>query len=106
MVVLLLGTLVGCRTSPRVDWNSRIGAFSFDQAVIELGPPDRVAELTDGGKVAEWTTRKGYARGILFHGHPHRFGYGFYDVAPGSDQCLRLVFAPDHRLSSWRTVYK
>ncbi len=59
--VLLLLLSVGC-ASTKIDWSSRIGNYTYDQAVIELGPPDKYAKLTDGTVVAEWMTRRGYSR--------------------------------------------
>src|SRR5262245_26370868 len=47
-------TLVGCKTTPPVDWDSRVGTFTYDQAVAELGVPDRTAKLSDGSTIAEW----------------------------------------------------
>ena len=44
-VVLSLLLAGGCTTKPQVDWNARVGSFTYDQAVVELGPPDRVTEL-------------------------------------------------------------
>ena len=56
--------LVGC-ASTKIDWNSRIGNYTYDQAVTELGPPDKQAKLTDGTVVAEWMTRRGYSGGSV-----------------------------------------
>jgi len=50
--------LVGCVT-PRIDWSARVDHYTYDQAVMELGPPDRSAKLSDGSTVAEWLTRRG-----------------------------------------------
>ena len=42
----------GCKTAPKIDWNSRVGNYTYDQAVAELGPPDKSAKLSDGKTVA------------------------------------------------------
>lgn len=60
----------GCATH-RVDWNSRVGHYTFDQAVTELGPPDKQAKLTDGQLVAEWISR-------YYHGGTAYVGAGFH----------------------------
>ena len=40
MVPLVAAVLLaGCATTKLVDWNSRIGAYTFDQAITELRPP-------------------------------------------------------------------
>src|SRR5262245_10702323 len=68
---LLLIWLMGCATTPKIDWNSRIGNYTYDQAVLEMGPPDRSATLTDGTKVVEWLTARGHIYGFSDYG-------GFY----------------------------
>jgi hypothetical protein len=95
----------GCKTTPKVDWNARVGSYTYDRAVTELGPPDKVAKLSDGTTVAEWVT--GHRSGSSFS-----FGTGMYSghggVAVGQTvggggglRFLRLVFGPDNRLVSW-----
>src|SRR5213592_2914485 len=49
--------LAGCASTPKVDWNSRIGNFTHDQAVAEMGPPDRSTKLSDDATVEEWFVR-------------------------------------------------
>jgi len=48
--------IAGCATH-RVDWDTRVGVYTYNQAVVELGPPDKQAKLTDGQTVAEWISR-------------------------------------------------
>jgi hypothetical protein len=88
---ILLG---GCATN-RVDWNARVGQYTYDDAITELGVPDRSATLTDGTTVAEWLTSRGAS-----YGTSHGFGWRFqtYDVTQFPDRYLRLVFGPDKRL--------
>ena len=86
---------IGCATT-RIDWDSRIGNYTFDDAVMELGVPDRQATLADGSTVGEWLTRRGGA-----YGHAHAFPRSWfftYDVTEMPDQYLRLVFDPDRKL--------
>jgi hypothetical protein len=54
--------LIGCSTTKKVDWNSRVGSYTYDQAMVEYGPPDKQAKLSDGRTVAEWITRRPAAR--------------------------------------------
>jgi|SRR5688572_15764520 len=88
--------LTGCATTNRVDWNSRMGQFTYDEAIMELGVPDREATLTDGTTVAEWLTVRGMSYGTM-HGF---YGWHFqtYDINQFPDRYTRLVFGPDKKL--------
>jgi hypothetical protein len=99
--LLLLGFLIGC-TSTKTVWNSRIGTYHFDQAVLELGPPDKAASLTDGTLVADWLTRRGSPGGFTdpFYAYPP---LSYYDP-PTPDYFLRLTFGPDGNLSAWQRL--
>ncbi|MCS7091217.1 MAG: hypothetical protein RMN51_03010 [Verrucomicrobiota bacterium] len=104
-LLTLLALLCGCATS-KINWNERIGKFTFDQAVVELGPPDKQAKLQDGTIVAEWLTRP--SRGRLYTSaawHPYWYGWGFptYVETYTPDGWLRLVFGPDGLLKEWKT---
>lgn len=87
---------VGCATT-RIDWNSRVGQYSYDDAVTEMGVPDRQATLSDGSIVAEWLERRGGAYGTSYHSRYSRFQT--YDVHEFPDRFLRLTFGPDRLLS-------
>jgi hypothetical protein len=102
----------GCATN-KVDWNARIGNYTHDQAVMELGPPDKSAKLSDGTLVAEWLTRRGYAYGstgmFYGYGYPYHYYYPapfyhYYYDPPSPDYFIRLTFAPDGKLLSWKRV--
>ena len=60
LVILVLAVVffAGCATTKPIDWNSRVGSYTFDQAVTELGPPDKQAKLSDGKTVAQWITHR------------------------------------------------
>lgn len=100
--------LCGCASTPKVDWDSRIGAYTFDDAVLELGPPDRSTLLSEGSRVAEWvTTRRtgltfGLGTGISRGG----LGVGVgQTVSPGAGvRVLRLVFDEEGKLKSWNRL--
>jgi hypothetical protein len=101
LAVLLLS---GCATN-RVNWSERIGSYRFDDAVIELGPPDKQATLQDGTIVAEWMTNRGgvYAQPIPPYGAPYWYAtppVPTYVDAP--DYFLRLTFGPDGQLQAWK----
>ena len=59
----LLAALVfaGCATEPKIDWAARIGNYTYDQAVLDFGPPEKSVKLDSGIVVANWITRHGYA---------------------------------------------
>jgi len=104
-VLALLLLLTGC-ASTKALWDGRIGRYSFDQAVRDLGPPDKSATLADGTRVAEWLTARGHlGRSVVGP-------TGYYPGAtvwfePGApDAFLRLTFGPDALLREWRRVYK
>jgi hypothetical protein len=96
--------LAGCAT-PRIDWAARVGNYTLDQAIVEIGPPDKQAKLTDGTVVADWLTRRGYYYTYPSFGY-HRYYPGWY-YGPGyversPDYFLRLTFGPDSRLQTWK----
>lgn len=113
VVTLLLLLVAGCATS-RIDWNSRIGAYTYDDAVREYGPPDKSAKLTDGTMVADWRTARGGMQTATAYGggfYPRsRYGWGAptYVVVdpPTPDRILRLTFDPEGKLASWQRVYQ
>jgi hypothetical protein len=107
-VVVLVASFIGCTTT-RIDWQTRVGSYTYDQAVLELGPPDKLATLTDGTKVGEWLMYRGQSRGgYATYGGPVYGGPFLYHYAepPLPDQYLRLTFGNDGILQAWRRVAK
>lgn len=111
-LVLGFGFLqVGCRTTPKIDWAARVGHFTFDQAVLELGPPDKSATLTDGTTVAEWLTDRGFQgvtyRSPMYYG-PYSHGpfVEYYGHPQAPDYFIRLTFNPAGELIDWKRVLK
>jgi hypothetical protein len=107
---LCLGLLMlfvgGCATN-KINWAARIGTYSFDQAVLELGPPDKQARLTDGTTVAEWLTRRGANHLYTSAGYYPYWGYTAYPTYLDTytpDRFLRLTFDPAGLLQSWKHV--
>jgi hypothetical protein len=109
-VISLIGAfLIGCKSTPPVDWNSRIGTYTYDQAVVELGPPDKQAKLDNGQMVAEWITRRNggsslsIGTGFFSGGGGSGVGVGVgqsVGIGPG-DKVLKLTFGSDHKLAAW-----
>jgi hypothetical protein len=104
--LLLAVLLSGCVTS-RIDWAGRVGQYTYDQAVLELGPPDKQAKLADGTVVAEWLTCRGnrYVYAPWGYGYPYGCYGPFYPVYVDSyspDYYLRLLFGSDGKLRTWK----
>ena len=101
---LLLG-LIGCVTR-RVDWTARIGHYTYEQAVADMGPPEDPAKHADGTVVSEWLTDRGYT---YTHKSPGAEG-PFYPTYPSTDTApsryLRLTFGTNGQLSAWKQIYK
>ena len=95
--------LTACATT-KSDWQSRIGNYTYDQTVLELGPPDKQAVLQDGTNVSEWLT----SRGRSYGGYTTYAGRGLVyvnnDYAP--DYYLRLTFDPSGKLQSFKKYAK
>jgi hypothetical protein len=96
--------LLSCATTPKVDWNSRVGNYMFDQVVLELGPPDKSAKLNDGTTVAEWLTHRGYSRGSIHY--LTGLWIQQYQEPPAPEYYLRLTFGPEGKLQAWKRIVK
>jgi hypothetical protein len=109
VLFLAAGFIIGCKTTPPIDWNGRVGTYTYDQAVTDLGPPDRQAKLSDGKTVAEWITHRSGGSGLSI-------GTGFFSGGGGSgvgvgagqsigsgysDKILKLTFDPGNKLVAW-----
>src|ERR1700749_3023032 len=88
----------GCAT--RINWDARVGHYTYDQAVTELGPPDKMARLTDGKFVADWVSRYNNPGTVIV-------GPGYYPatttyVPPTTFlDILRLTFDTNNVLCAW-----
>jgi hypothetical protein len=102
----LLLLLAGCAT-PKIDWSARVGNYTYDQAVMNYGPPDQMTKLSDSSTVAEWLMRHGE---VVVASEPYFWGPGYYYYPPPPmyyqsyvpARFLRLVFAPDGKLKAWK----
>ena len=111
LIALVLATaLAGCATK-KIDWAGRIGTYTYEQAVVEIGPPDKKEKLTDGTIVAEWLTRRGYHE-LYATGGYYSAPYGYWGYPPvyfdtyAPDRFIRLTFGPDGKLQSWKKLTK
>ena len=119
---VLIGILIltGCKTAPKIDWQSRIGQWTYDDVVKDMGPADKRETLSDGTKVAEWQVQKGttvpryemigyyddfaypnypYQRGSLIRS---RYYQGYRADVHFPDRAVRMIFKPDGTLESVR----
>ncbi|MFM2082074.1 MAG: hypothetical protein RL380_765 [Verrucomicrobiota bacterium] len=101
--------LVGCASTPSINWDARVGNYSRDQAIGELGPPDREAALSDGSMVGEWLLQRGRTQTFVSPGYtywtPHGYvngGGNYVDSAMLPDYFLRLTFGSEGRLRAWK----
>lgn len=109
ILALAAALIVGCKTTKPIDWNSRVGTYSFDQAVTELGPPDKQTTLSDGKLVAQWITHRN-------GGTSFSVGTGFYTGGAGvgvgqsvgsgyPDKILTLTFGTNQVLAAFSKNY-
>ena len=109
MLVLAVVFFAGCATTKPIDWNSRIGSYNFDQAVTELGPPDKQAKLSDGKTVAQWITHReggtSFSVGTGFYGGNTGVGVGQTVGTGYSDRVLTLTFGTNNVLAAWSKNY-
>ena len=107
-VLLLAFLLAGCATR-RIDWNARVGNYTYDQAIVEMGPPDKSAKLTDGTIVAEWLTYRSapttYFRPYPLYSRHYLYpypGFSYVESYPSYESFVRLTFGPDGVLKAWQ----
>ncbi|HEY1788435.1 MAG TPA: hypothetical protein VGJ73_09785 [Verrucomicrobiae bacterium] len=107
MTMLVALMLTGCVTP--IDWNARIGVYTYNQAVEDYGPPISLTTLKDGSNVGDWMTQRGTV--VTTPGpyvsnpglYPRR---GFYSTTYFPAQFLRLEFGVDDRLKTWKEYSK
>lgn len=108
VLLLCLAVLPGCASKPAPNWNERIGHYTFDQAVLEMGPPAASTRLDDGTNVSEWFLKHGpqfsFGVGTGMYGGHGGVGVGQSVTTLGPGQYLRLVFGPDGQLQRWEKV--
>src|ERR1044072_3666136 len=100
----------GCATK-KFDSNGRVRSYTYAQGLVELGPPDKQAKLSDGKTVAEWIERRsgsGLSIGVGAgsYGSHTAPGVGVSkSVGSSDDHKLTLTFDKDGRLSAWTKNY-
>jgi hypothetical protein len=108
ILALIVVFLTGCKTPPPVDWDSRVGHYTYDQAVSELGQPNRQSRLSDGKAVYKWFVQPPVSprinTGMSYYGSTG-FGAGQTPGSGYSSQMLQLTFDPDGKLNAWSKSY-
>jgi hypothetical protein len=109
VLVLAMALIVGCKTTKPIDWNSRVGTYTFDQAVTDMGPPDKQTTLSDGKLVAQWITHRNggssFSVGTGFFTGPVGVGVGQTTGSAYPDKILTLTFGADGKLVAWSKNY-
>ncbi len=110
LVVLSLASalLAGCATTKPIDWNSRVGKYTYGQAVTELGQPDRQARLSDGKVVYKWFAQPPVSptlnTGMSYYGSTG-FAAGQNVSSGPNNWYLQLTFGTNGVLSDWSKNY-
>ena len=106
--VFALLWVTACTSTPKIDWNSRVGSFTYDQSVVELGPPDRMTEISEGRKVADWVTGHSstprLSIGVGSYGRNGGVGVGTGTGGNPVEKILRLTFDRDGKLLQWENT--
>ncbi len=108
MLALAVAFLAGCATTPPIDWNTRIGKYTYAQAVTELGPPAREARLSDGKIECKWFVQPQagprFNSGMSAYGN-NDFGAGQTIGSGYNNQMLQLIFDTNRMLTAWSKNY-
>jgi hypothetical protein len=108
LAVLFL--LAGCHTtSPLVDWDRRIGHYSYDLALADLGVPVRSTTLNNGSIVADWLAQSGKIGAdeeIGYETEPFLESPFPNGTPPTPNTYLRLTFGPDQQLTGWKRYHQ
>jgi hypothetical protein len=106
--LLMLALNPGCASKPKPDWDQRVGSYTYDEAVRELGPPVDSAKLQDGSTVAEWFLKYGSQMSFSFgagtYGAGGGVGAGQTVTPPPKAYYLRLTFGADNKLQRWEKI--
>ena len=115
LVLVLSFAAFGCASRPKIDpnidWSERIGNYTWDQAMAELGRPAVVAESSEG-RSADWIIKRspnvsfgfGVGGGSYGSGIGTGVGVGTSVSPPPRGEYLHLSFDPQGKLRSWSKV--
>src|SRR5437867_13033181 len=116
LLLAVAATLTGCASQSRtakvdpktINWNERVGSYTYDQAVAELGKPAITGESGDG-KTAEWIRQRSPQTSFSFgmggggYGSHSAVGVGVGSSVspPPHGQSLRLKLDQDSKPKEW-----
>jgi hypothetical protein len=113
VLVFLAGS---CASGPKanikeIDWGGRIGTYTYEEALTELGEPDVISQSSEG-TIAEWVLQRspnvtfGFGFGGVGFGHHTSTGVGVGTTVspPPSGEYLHLRFDKDGKLAEWTKV--
>jgi len=94
-----------------IDWGSRIGTYTYEEALAELGEPNVTGQSSEG-RIAEWGLRQspnvsfGFGFGGASYGHHSATGVGVGTSVspPPSGEYLQLKFDKNGKLAAWTKV--
>ena len=108
--------LAGCAASAKstkvdpkaINWSERVGTYTYEQALAELGRPAMTGESSEG-RTAEWVLRRsprmsfGFGVGGGSFGSHSGVGVGVGSSVspPPHGENLRLTFDRDAKLKEW-----
>lgn len=98
-------------TVKNIDWGSRIGTYTYEEALADLGEPNVIGESSEG-KIAEWVLERspnvsfgiGFGAGGYGRHTSTGMGVGTTVSPPPSGEYLRLKFDKDGKLAEWTRV--
>jgi hypothetical protein len=103
-LVLAVAFITGCATRPPIDWDSRVGHYTYNQALNELGVPARQSRLSDGKAVYKWFVQPPVAprfnSGMSYYGSTG-FSTGQTPGGGYNNEMLQLTFDVDGKLTAW-----
>ena len=102
---LAIAFITGCATIPPVDWNSRVGHYTYAQAINELGPPNRQVRLSSGAIESKWFVPPNGVTSQPNNGLNNGFGAGPNITPAFNNQYLQLTFDAKGVLANWSKKY-
>src|SRR5581483_4807805 len=101
LIFALALTVAGCATE-KINWQARVGNYTYDQAVSEYGQPDHRDKLPDGTLIADWMLHAGHdmiARPSYMNS-ANEFGPAMpaFNFGYMPSYYMRLTFGPDGKL--------
>lgn len=108
--VLAIALVIGGCATQRINWQTRIGNYTYDDAIREFGPSDKHDQLSDGTIIADWVVREGHT---VTAPQPYLTGPdGMGPAMSGFSSTyvptyyMRMTFGPDGKLQSYKNYYQ